>query len=41
MVLLVRDDDERVEFQEATLRDYLDFAYYRSLYVKETLGYGV
>src|SRR3990170_1323567 len=37
MVLLVRDDDERIEFQEATLRDYLDFAYYRSLYVKETL----
>jgi len=41
IVLFVRNDDERVEFQEATIRDYLDFAYYRELYVKETLGHGV
>ena len=41
IVLFVRNDDERVEFQEATIRDYLDFAYYRELYVKETLGRGI
>jgi predicted nucleotidyltransferase len=41
IVLFVRDNDERVEFQETTIRDYLDFAYHRALYVKETLGHGV
>lgn len=41
IVLFAMDDDERVEFQEVTIRDYFDFAYYRDLYVRETLGHGV
>jgi predicted nucleotidyltransferase len=39
--LLVRNDDDRTAFQEATLAHYFDFAPYRALYLKETLGVGV
>ncbi len=39
--LIVNDDDQRVAFQEATLADYFDFAPYRAMYLKETLGLGV
>lgn len=41
MPLLVRDDDRRTDFHEATLAEYFDFAPYRSMYLKETLGLGV
>jgi hypothetical protein len=40
-LLFVRNDVERVEFLESTIRDYHDFAYHRALYIKETLGPGV
>ena len=39
--ILVRNDDRRANFQEATLAEYFDFAPYRSMYLKETLGLGV
>lgn len=39
--IIVRDDDRRADFQEATLAEYFDFAPYRSMYLKETLGLGV
>jgi len=39
--LLIRDDNERVEFQEITLSRYFDFAFFRAMYLKETLGFGV
>lgn len=39
--LIVRDDDKRAEFQEATLIDYFDFAPYRKMYLKEVLGVGI
>jgi len=39
--LVVRNDDERAGFIEATLADYFDFAPYRAQYLKETLGLGV
>jgi len=39
--LIVNDDDRRADFQEATLADYFDFAPYRAMYVRETLGSGV
>lgn len=39
--LIVRNDDERADFQEVTLRNYFDFAPYRNIYLKETLGFGV
>lgn len=41
VLLLVRDDDLRADFQEATLFTYFDFAPYRNMYLKETLGLGV
>ena len=37
LILLVRDDDERSEFQERTLRGYFDFEPYRRNYLKEIL----
>ena len=37
LILLVRDDDERSEFQERTLREYFDFAPYHRNYLKEIL----
>jgi uncharacterized protein len=40
-ILFARSDDERSDFQEATLSAYFDFAPYRALYLKETLGSGV
>ena len=40
-LLIVRDDDMRADFQEVTLSAYFDFAPYRTMYVKETLGLGV
>lgn len=39
-ILFVRDDDARSDFQESTLSRYFDFAPFRSLYLKETLGIG-
>jgi uncharacterized protein len=39
--LLIRDDNERVEFQEFTLLRYFDFAFFRAMYLKETLGLGI
>ncbi len=36
--LIVRNDDERADFQETTLSRYFDFAPYRDIYLKETLG---
>ncbi|MEK6576497.1 MAG: nucleotidyltransferase domain-containing protein [Nitrospirota bacterium] len=38
VLLIVRDDDKRTDFHEATLSNYLDFVLYRNLYLKETLG---
>jgi len=38
ILLVVRNDDERADFQEATLAGYFDFAPYRNIYLKETLG---
>ncbi len=39
-LLIVRNDDARADFQEATLSRYFDFAPFRTLYLKETLGIG-
>lgn len=41
ITLLARNDDDRTAFQEATLAHYFDFAPFRALYLKETLGVGV
>jgi predicted nucleotidyltransferase len=41
LLLFARDDDERADFVERTLSAYFDFAPYRTLYLKETLGLGV
>jgi len=38
--LIIRDENERVEFQEVTLSRYFDFAFFRAMYLKETLGFG-
>ena len=38
--LIVRNDDTRSDFQEATLAQYFDFAPFRALYLKEALGIG-
>ena len=40
-VLVAKDDEKRAGFQEATLAEYFDFAPYRAMYLKETLGFGV
>lgn len=40
IVLIARNDDARSDFQEATLAQYFDFAPFRTLYLKETLGIG-
>jgi hypothetical protein len=39
--VFVRDSDARFEFVEATLRGYFDFAPYREMYLRETLGLGL
>jgi predicted nucleotidyltransferase len=39
-ILVVKNDDARTDFQEITLTNYFDFAPFRSLYLKETLGIG-
>lgn len=39
--IIVNDDDARTEFVEATTLDYLDFAPFRKMYLKEALGLGV
>ena len=41
VLLMVRDDDLRTDFQEATLASYFDFAPYRKMYLKETLVLGL
>ena len=41
LLLFARNDDERADFVESTLSAYFDFAPYRALYLKETLGLGV
>lgn len=38
ILLVATNDDERADFQEATLSRYFDFAPYRNLYLRETLG---
>lgn len=38
IVLLVRDDDKRADFEETTIAAYLDFLPYRNMYLEETLG---
>jgi len=37
-LLLVRDDDQRVDFEVLTLSRYFDFAPFRTAYLKEILG---
>lgn len=39
--LLVNDDDARSDFMEAAISGYFDFAPYRRLYLKETLGLAI
>lgn len=39
--ILVRNEDEKAEFQEITLSRYFDFAFFRSLYLKETIGFEI
>lgn len=39
--VFVRDSDARFEFEESTLRNYFDFAPYREMYLRETLGLGL
>ena len=39
--LIIKDDNVRVEFQEITLSRYFDFAFFRTMYLKETLDLGV
>jgi uncharacterized protein len=39
--LIIKDENERVEFQEVTVSRYFDFAFFRAIYLKETLGLGV
>lgn len=38
ILLFAKDDDEQADFVESTLSAYFDFAPYRALYLKETLG---
>jgi len=38
VILLVRDDDKRADFQEETITAYIDFLPYRNIYLQETLG---
>lgn len=38
IILVVRDDDKRADFQEETIAAYLDFLPYRNMYLQETLG---
>ena len=40
-LLMVRDDDVRAEFQENTIKHYLDFAPFRKMYLREVLGLGI
>lgn len=37
-LLLVRDDDRRVDFEVLTLSKYFDFAPFRAAYLKEVMG---
>jgi len=39
--IVVADDDLRCDFMEATLSHYFDFAPFRTMYLKETLGSGI
>lgn len=39
--LLVRDDDARADFEEATLSNYFDFAPFRRMYLRETIELAV
>lgn len=38
IILLVKNDDKRADFQEATIAAYLDFLPYHNIYLEETLG---
>lgn len=40
-ILMARDDDIRADFQENTIKRYLDFAPFRKMYLKEVLGLGI
>ncbi|KAF0221016.1 MAG: DNA polymerase beta domain-containing protein [Geobacteraceae bacterium] len=39
--LFINDDDIRSDFVEAAIRNYLDFAPFRRMYLKETLGLAI
>jgi len=38
MILLVKNEDKRVDFQEKTISAYLDFLPFRNMYLEGTLG---
>lgn len=38
VILFVKNDDKRADFQEATMSAYMDFLPYYNKYLKETLG---
>jgi hypothetical protein len=38
IILLVKNDDKRADFQETTISAYLDFLPYRNIYLEESLG---
>ena len=38
IILLVKNDDKRADFQETTIAAYLDFLPYRNIYLEESLG---
>ncbi|MFH0924219.1 MAG: nucleotidyltransferase domain-containing protein [bacterium] len=39
--IVVMNDDLRAEFEEIAVINYLDFAYFRKMYLKEVLGVGI
>ncbi len=39
--IVVIDDDARTDFEETTLSNYFDFAPFRKMYLKESLGLGI
>jgi len=41
LILFAENDDERSNFQEATISMYFDFEPYRKLYLRETLDVGI
>ena len=39
--IIVNDEDARTDFEESAILNYLDFAPFRKVYLKEALGLGV